>query len=110
MNSIERTSFRLSGPSIALDGRTHAVRGDLADIALAEKIFVPHYARPMEMTCIVDETSLLASSEPGSEPIGTLAKGDAFMAIDLAGGWAWGFKVDDHLVGYVDLAALEQVK
>ena len=110
MNSIERTRFRLSGPSIALDGRTHAVRGDLADIALAEKIFVPHYARPMAMVCTADAAPLRSTSEPDAVELGSLSKGDTFMAVDLAGGMAWGFRADDHLVGYVDLAALEQVK
>lgn len=110
MNSTDRTSFRLSGPSIELDGRTHAVRGDLADIALAGKLFVPHYAQPMAMTCTASTAALLESPDTDAAQIGTLSAGDVFMAVDLSGGWAWGFKADDHLVGYVPLSALEQVK
>ena len=36
--------FRLSGPSEALDPRTAAVRRDLADARLADRVFAPHYA------------------------------------------------------------------
>ena len=48
-----RPQFALGGSSIALDARIHAVRGDLADLALAGQIFVPHYARPMACRCVV---------------------------------------------------------
>ena len=110
MTSTKRTTFSLNGPSLQLDGRTQAVRGDLADIALAGKLFVPHYAKPMPMTCSVASTPLKASSDLDGEQLAMLEKGDTFMAVDMSGGWAWGFKADDHLVGYVELSALEQVK
>ncbi|MET0249008.1 MAG: glycoside hydrolase, partial [Sphingobium sp.] len=48
----DRTRFHLSGRSIALDGRIHAARGDLADISLAGTLFSAHYARAVELTCI----------------------------------------------------------
>lgn len=109
MTNSARTSFSLNGPSIPLDERTHAVRGDLADIALAGKLFVPHYARPMEMICSAD-TTLYAAADPASETLGPVAKGDVFMAVDMAGTWVWGFRASDHSVGYVEATRLEQAK
>ncbi|MEY3985807.1 MAG: hypothetical protein RLZ59_1252 [Pseudomonadota bacterium] len=104
-----RPSFALSGPSIELDGRTHAVRGDLADIALAGKLFVPHYAKPMEMRCIAAAT-LYAEADGASDALAVLDADARFMAVDMAGGWAWGFAADGHMVGYVSLDQLDQVK
>jgi hypothetical protein len=104
-----RPSFALSGPSIELDGRTHAVRGDLADIALAGKLFVPHYAKPMEMRCIAAAT-LYAEADSASDALAVLDADARFMAVDMAGGWAWGFAADGHMVGYVSLDQLDQVK
>jgi hypothetical protein len=110
MTSKIRTSFTLSGPSLELDARTLAVRGALADIALAGKLFVPHYAQPMEMVCTTDTTSIFATPDRDSETLGALESGDVFMVVDMAGGWAWGFRASDHIVGYVDLTSLAQAK
>ena len=110
MTSTSRPSFTLSGPSIELDARTHAVRGDLADIALAGKLFVPHYAQPMEMTCSVESVALLATPDASAVPVGDLTQGAIFKVVDIAGGWAWGFRAADHLVGYVALTALGPAK
>jgi hypothetical protein len=110
MTSKTRTSFTLSGPSIELDARTLAVRGDLADIALAGKLFVPHYAQPMAMTCTDDATTIFATPDRESATVGGLERDTTFMVVDMAGGWAWGFRASDHIVGYVDMASLAQAK
>lgn len=110
MTNSARTTFSLNGPSIQLDAGTHAVRGDLADIALAGKLFVPHYAQPMQMDCIVDDAGVFAEADRDSEALGPLSKGDSFMVVDLSGGWAWGFRASDHIVGYVDASALAPAK
>jgi hypothetical protein len=110
MSNNTRTSFTLSGPSIELDARTLAVRGDLADIALAGKLFVPHYAQPMAMTCTDDATAIFAMQDRASEIVGELERNTTFMVVDMAGGWAWGFRATDHIVGYVDMASLAQAK
>lgn len=107
MTSTTRTRFSLSGPSIALDERTQAVRGDLADIALAGKLFVPHYARPMPMTATSDADVHLAA-DATTDVLASLKSGDTFMVVDMSGGWAWGFAAADHIVGYVPLSLLEQ--
>ena len=40
--------YALSGPARVRDARITPIRGDLADIALAGKLFAPHYVVPME--------------------------------------------------------------
>lgn len=109
MTETVRSSFALNGPSITLDPQTEAVRGDLADIALAGKIFVPHYAKPMEMRCHASNSAVRIAADAAAEVVTVLEQGQSFMAVDLAGDWAWGFTADQHLVGYVPLSALEQV-
>ncbi|MFM5913261.1 hypothetical protein D5I55_17050 [Chakrabartia godavariana] len=107
MTQSERPQFGLTGPSIALDARTHAVRGDLADIALAGKLFVPHYARPMEMVCTTAGVSIHEGADVDSAVVAPLDAGAAFLVVDMAGDWAWGFRKADHLVGYVPKAVLD---
>ena len=86
-----------------LDPRTHAVRGDLADIRLAAQVFAPHYA--VAMACAaVRATPLLAL--PGGEPIATVEAGDGFEMLELAGDHAWGIATAAGRVGYVDRSAL----
>jgi hypothetical protein len=109
MTETNRPNFALNGPSIELDTRTLAVRGDLADIALAGKLFVPHYAKPMEMRC-TSATSVHQDAATESEAVAALAVDDRFMAVDIAGNWIWGFCADSHLVGYVPLDRLSQIK
>lgn len=109
MTDNPRPSFALNGPSIDLDARTHAVRGDLADIALAGKLFVPHYAQPMDMRCTAPCT-IYAEADLQSEERAPLDTGACFMAVDMAGGWVWGFAKDTHIVGYVLRDHLDQVK
>lgn len=106
MTDSPRPNFALNGPSMTLDATIHAARGDLADLALAGKLFVPHYARPMEFHAAADASNVFSDADDQSVVIATLAKGEAFMVVDLSGGWAWGFVKDSHLVGYVPANAL----
>ena len=87
-----------------LDPRTHAVRGDLADVRLAEQVFAPHYAEPI--ACRVCEPAPLRASAAGEE-LGLMAEGDTFELLELAGGHAWGISVGLGLVGYCDRHSLE---
>lgn len=102
-----RLQFCLTGPSPALDPQRAAVRGDLADVALAGQLFAPHYAEPLAMRCCIDQSAVAA--QPGGETLFSLAAGEIFMVLDLGGGAAWGWRESDHQVGYVDAAALELV-
>ncbi len=100
-----RRSFALAGPRTKLDPRTNAVRGDLADIRLAEYVFAPHYAAPLAMVAAAP-ADLREGPEETAVVIATLAKGDVFEVLDLAAGRAWGFAPAAGLAGYVDRASL----
>jgi cell wall-associated NlpC family hydrolase len=104
--TAQRPSFQLSGTSVTLDERMHAVRGDLADLALAGTIFVPHYGAPMAMICTVSSVPVRDKGSADADATSELLLGEAFMALDLTGGWAWGYCAHDHYVGYVPEAAL----
>jgi hypothetical protein len=109
MNSSSRAKFSLKGPSITLDQRIHAARGDLADIALAGQLFAPHYAKPMPMQCAVASTMLFDASSGDGKPISQLLLGEEFMVVDMSGGWSWGYCRHDHYVGYVPDTSLTEI-
>jgi hypothetical protein len=101
-----RTSFSLTGRSVDLDPRTHAVRRDIADIRLAEYVFAPHYAVPMIRA--VARTALLRSGrDEASDTMVDLKPGDSFEVLEIAGVSAWGVARPSGLVGYVETAALD---
>lgn len=104
INLTER-DFALARPSEAFDPRHRPVRGDLAHIRCAGRIFVPHYAVPMPHRVIV-ATPLLSAGRDDAEALTALATDTTFNVLDMAGGWAWGQVDDDGLVGYVPLTAL----
>jgi cell wall-associated NlpC family hydrolase len=103
MNDTRR-SFGLTGPSKMLDRRSHAMRGDLADIALSGKSFAPHYAIPVERMGIVPHS--LIHFTPDGENASELLADERFCLLDTSGGWAWGFTAHDHYVGYIKADAL----
>lgn len=96
-----RRTFALSGPSVRLDPTTNAVRADIADVRLADRVFAPHYAAPLRRT-LVRDTGLRDGRTIDGAVIAPLASGSAFDLLDLTGGVAWGIAVDAGLVGYVD--------
>ena len=89
-----------------LDPRTHAVRGDLADVRLAEQVFAPHYAAPL-LCVAVRAATVQATRDATSEVIAAIASGDRFEVLELAGDNAWGLAPAQGLVGYVDRTALD---
>ena len=101
-----RNSFFLSGPSRTLDPRVNAMRGDLADVALAGKHFSPHYASSIERFCAIPFAPIF--DKPDGMQVSELLAGEAFMLLDISGGWAWGFSRHDHYVGYVHVEALTE--
>jgi hypothetical protein len=107
MSQPPRASFSLKGPSITLDPRVHAVRGDLADIALAGQLFAPHYAKPVRKQCAVASVMIQDSPGAGGKAISQLLLGEDFMLVDVTGGWAWGYCRHDHYVGYLPETALK---
>ena len=86
---------------------THAVRRDLADVRLADRVFAPHYAAPALRT-LACATALNPSRETEEEVV-QLAAGDPFEVLELAGGRAWGVAPAQGLVGYLDANALAPV-
>lgn len=93
---------------MALDPLRTPLRGDLADIALAGKVFAPHYAVPMPMR-VVAATSLLADMDAAAEVRADLTEGTEFAALDIVGGYIWGYVADGGLVGFVAKDALAKV-
>jgi hypothetical protein len=95
----------LTGRSVTLDPRTHAVRPDIADVRLADRVFAPHYAAPARRT-LAHDAVVREQRGPDSPAVVTLAAGDAFDLFDVTGGIAWGIAVESGLVGYLDAGAL----
>ena len=102
----ERSGFALTGRSRVLDPRTHAVRADVADVRLADRVFAPHYAAPLRRALARDAV-LREGRDADSAPLARLARGADFDLLDMTGGRAWGIAVDSGLVGYLDLDAVQ---
>jgi hypothetical protein len=83
------------------------VRADIADIRLAEQVFAPHYAVPMEAV-VTRPSRLRLERAIDSEVVATLQTGDLFEVLELAGVSAWGMAVAAGLVGYIDRTVLER--
>ena len=101
-----RRQFRLTGPSVVLEPGRYAVRRDLAEIAVADRIFAQHYVEPMAVTLLA-AAIIHARPDPDSDPVATLAAGDAFHLIDLGHEWAWGRGDTLGTIGYIAASALD---
>lgn len=97
---------RLSGPSPALDHRTHAFRRDLADVALAGGYAAAAYAQPQAMSCIAARTIVRAAPRHDAGAGSELLLGEPFLAMEIGGEWAWGYCGVDRYVGYVPADAV----
>lgn len=106
MGAGDRPIYTLSGHSLVGDKRTTPIRGDLADISLAGKLFAPHYAVPMLRTGIAPVTEIHAEAHATSMPVSALMHGEEFAVLDVAGEWAWGYCLHDNYLGYVRFAEL----
>lgn len=100
-------TFHLDGTTQILDRRTHAYRRDIADVALAGTLFAPHYAAPMLRQCRAPSAMMRNAADPRAEAVSQLLSGEQFAVLDLAAGWAWGYSVSDHYVGYVEANLLD---
>lgn len=98
--------YALSGPARVRDARITPIRGDLADIALAGKLFAPHYVVPMERAVTVPFTPLRKTPHDDAEQTSELLGGERFMALEMAGAWAWGYCKHDCYNGYIALDVL----
>ncbi|WP_343609898.1 SH3 domain-containing protein [Novosphingobium sp.] len=100
-------SFALSGPVDKLDATRLPVRGDLAHIRLAGKVFVPHYVAPVQHRAGSQGATLMKA--PGGETLATLEPDAGFDVLDIAGGHAWGEVTGGGVVGYIALTQLENL-
>lgn len=101
-----RGRFGLTGTSHVYDPRIVAIRPDLADIAVAGQHFAPHYAAPMMRSGVLPAATLRAEPSLDAEQTSELLFGEGFALLDLTGGWAWGYCLADHYVGYLAAEAL----
>ena len=98
--------FTLTGPSRSYDPVHQAIRPDLADVAEADHHFAPHYAEPV--MCVANVAFDLRERPANDAGVrASLAVGGGFALLDLSGGWAWGYAVDGHIVGYVPRGMLD---
>ena len=98
--------YALSGPARVRDPRVTPIRGDLADIALAGKLFAPHYAVPMERMIVVPYAAVRKANRADAEQTSELLRGERFMVLDIIAGWAWGYCAHDRYNGHVRLEEL----
>ncbi len=87
----------------------HAIRGDIADIALADRIALPHYVAPVMRQACVSVTDLRCDPDDDAELGSQLLFGERFAWLDTVNDWAWGYGVHDHFVGFVRKDALAAV-
>lgn len=104
---LSRRRFALSGRSVTVDPRIDAVRRDLADVRLADRVFAPHYAAPMPRALIAP-VALREAPAADSDVMAQLSAGDTFEVLELAGGNAWGVAPSAGLVGYICASALAE--
>jgi hypothetical protein len=96
----------LAGPSADLDPRFDAFRPDLADAALADRLFAPHYAEPVSRNAGSDGAALYEAASRSAEAVAQLEPNEAFALLDITGDWAWGYRASDHRVGFVPASQL----
>ena len=106
-STIPTGQLCLSGPAEKLDAPHWPVRGDLAHVRLAGRVFVPHYAVPMERKIVSGGADLRVAGAADAELREALPGGTTFNVLDMSGGWAWGQVGEQGFVGYVPLDALE---
>jgi cell wall-associated NlpC family hydrolase len=56
--------------------------------------------------CGLIATPVVIEPVEGAEAVSELLPGEGFAALDLTAGWAWGYCLADHRVGYVEAIAL----
>jgi hypothetical protein len=71
-----------------LDPAKHAVRDDLADVELADRVFAPHYAQAMRYK-VLAEAAIYTKPKAEGEPVDVLAVGAILDLFDLSAGWGW---------------------
>lgn len=79
------------------------VRPDLADVALAERVFAPHYAHAM-LKVIAAAATVRAKPQAAADAVGAVAAGETVEVFDISGGWAW--LRATNAIGYLPVEAI----
>src|SRR5690606_16724285 len=87
-NALPAETFALRGRSVTLDRRVNAVRGDVADLALAGTLFAPRYARALLRRCLRPAVPVRDAAGDSAQAVSELLAGEAFAVIDISGDWA----------------------
>jgi hypothetical protein len=91
---------------VVLEFGKYAVRRDLAEIAVADRIFAQHYVEPLAVR-LGASVNVRVRPSTDSETVAVLASGDIFNLIDLGHDWAWGRGDALGSVGYIPTAAFD---
>jgi hypothetical protein len=83
-----RKRFVLSRHSALLDPSVHAVRDDLADVDLADRVFAPHYAQSIRYK-VTKPTTVHVKPSGSSVSLGSLSNGQTVDLFDLSASWGW---------------------
>ena len=75
---------------------------------MAGRLFAPHYAAPLNRSCGLIAASLFSEPAEGAQAVSELLPGESFAVLDLTAGWAWGYCLADHRVGYVEAITLAE--
>ncbi|MBV9840889.1 MAG: C40 family peptidase [Sphingomonadaceae bacterium] len=97
---------RLSGPSVRLDTRINAIRPDLVDLRLADRVLSAHYAAPIERVCTTVAAVMRGRPSADAPAVSELLMGERFQLLEISGDWAWGYSAHDDYVGYLPRKAL----
>lgn len=87
-SASRRKRFVLSGHSAALDPAIHAVRDDLADVELADRVFAPHYSRALAYS-VAKAATVYVKPNADTATVDSVTLGMMLDVFDLNAGWAW---------------------
>jgi cell wall-associated NlpC family hydrolase len=62
----------------------------------------------VQRACGLIATPVLNEPADGAEAVSELLPGEGFAVLDLTAGWAWGYCLADHRVGYVEAIELAE--
>lgn len=73
-------------------------------------LFAPHYALPHPCRVEAASVPLSGAADGSATAVSQLKQGEGFAVLDVTGGWAWGYGLHDHYVGYLPVAALGAIE
>lgn len=91
-----------------LDRRRHAVRDDLADERLRDRVAASAYRHGAPRLVVTDVLAVHRAPDAASMRESEAIWGERFDVFDVADGWAWGQCGRDGYVGYVPVTGLSQ--